>query len=154
MLKLALFRDIGPIIKSGLKRRGDVVKLVFIIALTLSVASLAATQGYTDERLTIRELEFHIGADYRVEFSGVFDHSSKLKALKGVDDVMSLPTLAIEILSTQTVINGVDAANAQFARWHANSFKNTSPEVALDILARDGSIPGVYVGGEIVARIS
>jgi ABC-type lipoprotein release transport system permease subunit len=154
MLKLAVFRDIGPIIKSGLKRRGDVVKLVFIIALTLSVAALAATQGYTDERFTIRELEFQIGADYRVEFSGVSDHSPELTALKGVDDAMPLPTLAIEILSTPTVINGVDAADAQFARWHANSFKNTSPMVALDNLAQGGSIPGVYVGSEVAALIS
>jgi ABC-type lipoprotein release transport system permease subunit len=154
MLKLAMFQDIGPILASGLKRRGDVVKLVFIIALTLSVAALAATQGYTDEQFTIREMEFQVGGDYKVAFSSVSDHAPELEALKGVDDVMPLPTLAIEILSTSTVIHGIDAANAQFARWHSNAFKKTSPGIALDSLAKSGSIPGVYVGSEVASFIS
>ena len=153
MHKLTLFKDIGPIIKSGLKRRGDVVKLVFIIALTLSVASLAVIQGYTDEQFTIREMEFRVGADYRVEFSKLSDHAAQLSGVSGVVEVMPIPTIGVEILSTSTTINGIDASNAGFARWHSNSFKDITPTAALDRLAADESLPGVYVGSGVISFI-
>ena len=153
MLKIKMFKDIGPIIKSGLKRRGDVAKLVFIIALTLSIASLAVIQGYSDEKFTIRELEYQIGADYQVRFSNGSDHTAQVLAVSGVDEVMSLPSMTVEILSSSALIYGIDAGNASFARWHFDSFKGKTPSGALGKLARDDSYPGVYVGSDIASDV-
>jgi len=152
-LKIKMFKDIGPIIKSGLKRRGDVVKLVFIISLTLSIASLAVIQGYSDEKFTIRELEYQIGADYQVRFSNGSDHAAQVLAVSGVDKIMSLPSLTVEILSSSTVIYGIDAENASFALWHFDSFEDESSSGALRKLARDDSYPGVYVGSSIANNV-
>ena len=153
MLKVKLFRDIGPIIKSGLKRRGEVAKLVFIIALTLSIASLAVIQGYSDERFSIRELEYQIGADFQLTFSNGTDHTARVLGVEGVDKAMSLPSVTVEILSASITLYGIDAENASFAKWHENSFRDETPKSALDKLARDDSLPGVYLGSSFASDI-
>ncbi len=153
MLKVKTFRDIGPIIKSGLKRRGEVAKLVFIIALTLSIASLSVIQGYSDERFSVRELEYQIGADFQLTFSNSTDHTGQLLEVDGVDRAMPLPSVTVEIYSASVTLYGIDAENAGFAKWHENSFKGESAESALDRLARDDSLPGIYLGRSFASDI-
>ncbi len=153
MLRISTFRDIGPIVKSGLKRRGDVAKLVFIIALTLSIASLAAIQGYSDEKFSIRELEYQIGADIQVTFSNDTDHSSEILSVTGVREAMSLPSVTVEVLSSSFTVYGIDAENASFARWHDNSFKDESPSSALEKMSRADDTPGVYLGSDVSSDI-
>ena len=153
MLKLNFFKDIGPIIKSGLARRGDVARLIFIIALTLSVATLAVTQGHSDERFSIRELEYRIGADFHVAFTNESDHTTQLMSLDGVDRAMSLPSITVEILNVATTIVGIDAENASFAKWHYDSFADVSPSEALDKLSSDRQLPGIYLGSGIAGNI-
>ncbi len=153
ILKFKMFQDIGPIIKSGLKRRGDVVKLVFIIALTLAIASLAVVQGYSDERFTVREMEYTIGADYQVRFSNSSDHRGVLLSVDGVKEAMSLPSLTVEVLSDSFEIFGIDVENASFAKWHQDSFVDESSSSALDKLPRTNSPPGVYIGSSAASTI-
>ena len=153
MLKVKLFRDIGPVIKSGLKRRGEVAKLVFIIALTLSIASLAVIQGYSDERFSVRELEYQIGADFQLTFSNGTDHTVQILNVDGVDEAMSLPSVTVEILSSSVTLYGIDAENASFAQWHANSFRDETPRSALRKLAGDNALPGVYLGSSFASDI-
>ena len=153
-LGLWFLKDVANIIRSGLKRRGDVARLVVIIVLTLSVATLAVGQGYTDEQYSIRTLEFDIGSDYQLEFSVGGNHTGAISDIEGVSDVMALPGLTAKILSTATTVNGIDPAEAKWARWHEDSFEDITYGEALSLLAKNTSVPRVFLGEELALRVN
>ncbi len=152
-LRLSYLKDVGNIVKSGLKRRGDVARLVVIIVLTLSVATLAVAQGFTDEQYSIRTLEYEIGSDYQLEFSIEENHTALIKDIEGVSRIMALPSLTAKILSTATSVYGMDPANATFAVWHENSFEDLSYDEALSTLDADDGIPRVFLGTELALHV-
>ncbi|MDP6154962.1 MAG: FtsX-like permease family protein [Candidatus Thermoplasmatota archaeon] len=152
-LRLSYLKDVGNIVKSGLKRRGDVARLVVIIVLTLSVATLAVAQGFTDEQYSIRTLEYEIGSDYQLEFSIEENHTVLINDIKGVNQVMALPSLTAKILSTATTVYGMDPAIASFAVWHENSFEDITYEEALSTLDMNVATPKVFLGTELALHV-
>ena len=152
-LRLSYLKDVGNIIKSGLKRRGDVARLVVIIVLTLSVATLAVAQGFTDEMYSVRTLEYEIGSDYQLEFSIEENHTALIKDIEGVSEVMALPSLTAKILSTATSVYAMDPGIASFAVWHENSFEDITYQEALSTLDEDVATPKVFLGTELALHV-
>ncbi len=152
-LKLFFLKDVALIIKSGLKRRGDAAKLVLIIILTLSVATLAAVQGFTDQINSERNLEYEIGADYKVIMSKNGDHVQSLKNIIGIEDAMPITIVNVEIFSTSVTIYGIDAENAMFMAWHDDSFDDITPKSALSEMDKKSEQNGVFLGSNIADEL-
>lgn len=152
-LRLKYLKDVGNIIRSGLKRRGDVARLVVIIVLTLSVATLAVVQGYTDEQYSIRTLEYDIGSDYQLEFSVAGNHTGGIEDIKGISEAMGLPSLTAKILSTAATVYGINSSIAAFAIWHDDSFEDISYRKALSRLNDEVTPPRVFLGTELALYV-
>lgn len=152
-LKMSLLKDVSLIIKSGLKRRGDTRKLVLIIVLTLSVATLASVQGFTDQRFSERNIEYEIGADYKVIFSTHADHTGSLERIDGVNEAMPIPSESVEILSRERPIHGIDSENASFMKWHHDSFKDMDHKEALKKLQKNQDKNGIFLGEDLAEEL-
>lgn len=148
-LRLFFLKDVALIIKSGLRRRGDTAKLVLIIVLTLSVATLAAVQGLTDQRNSERNLEYQIGADFKVTMSNKGDFSDQLENITGISEAMALPSDLVQVNSRDTQIYGIDAERASYFKWHGNSFKGMSASEALKKLDQRADENGVFFGKDL-----
>ncbi|MHA1911136.1 MAG: FtsX-like permease family protein [Candidatus Kariarchaeaceae archaeon] len=144
LMKVNVFKDIGIIVKSGLKRRGDIDRLVVIIVLTLSVATLAASQGFTDEVNSIRTLEYEIGADYHVQYTSLGANLNNFNEVYGIKDVIALPAVQVGVLSTTSILYGMESSIVDKAIWHEDSFKDVSASKAFSELEKHDN--GVIVG--------
>lgn len=141
-LRLPFFNDVKRIIKSGLKRRGDVDRLALIIILTLSIATLATIQGTTEERHAERDLEWQIGADWQVNFNTAADHHANLSQISGFDDSIAFTGYYAKILTATLPImaieNSHELANLQAENpvlyWQEDNFDSYTAEEALQIL--------------------
>ena len=145
-------KDVSRIIRSGLRRRGEIDRLAVIIVLTLSIATLAAAQGHTDQLHTIRTTEWEIGADYQVNFGSETNHSSYFEDIDGIDDVLAIGTSSsIRISSSNYRVTGFDVDKEYQAMvdgdpiglWHDDAFDNLSPEEGLKLLSEDHN--GVFM---------
>lgn len=139
-------KDISRIIRSGLRRRGEIDRLAVIIVLTLSIATLAAAQGHTDQLHTIRTTEWEIGADYQVNFATQANHSSLFDDIDGIDTILAVGTSpSFRISSGNYRIAGFDADKEYQAMldgdpiglWHDDAFDDLSPEEGLKLLSND-----------------
>lgn len=169
-LSLNLFKDIKRIISSGLRRRGGTDRLAIIIVLTLSIATLAAAQGITNENHSLRTLEWEVGSDFQVNYALVGDYSSELLNLTVNNEniIQSVLPLGlgpgVKILNDDFTIIGIDAVseydNLVTGRstgiWHSDAFKGNSPEKALKLL-KDNPL-GIFVSSgtrnKIIAEIN
>ncbi|TFH26932.1 MAG: ABC transporter permease [Promethearchaeota archaeon] len=107
-LNLRVFRDVKRIIKSGLKRRGDVDRLALIIILTLSIAALATIQGTTEEKHAQRDLEWQVGADWQVNFQTAGDHNSNISAITGFEESISLNGVGVRVLTLDIPVFAIE----------------------------------------------
>jgi len=151
-LRLFFLKDVALIIKSGLRRRGDTAKLVLIIVLTLSVATLASVQGLTDQRNSERNLEFQIGADMRITMFDRADHVAELQRIEGIREVMPVPFEFVMVYSRETIAFGIDADRASYLKWHKDSFRGgLTPGEALSKL--DDAPNGVFFGKDLASEM-
>jgi len=151
-LRLFFLKDVALIIKSGLRRRGDTAKLVLIIVLTLSVATLASVQGLTDQKNSERNLEYQIGADLKVTMLNRADHEMDLERIEGIGEAMPIPFEFVMVYSRQTTIHGIDADGSSFLEWHQDSFRGGfSSGEALRML-RDTQ-NGVFFGKDLAGEM-
>jgi ABC-type antimicrobial peptide transport system permease subunit len=148
-LRLFFLKDVALIIKSGLRRRGDTAKLILIIVLTLSVATLAAVQGLTDQKNSERLLEYQIGADFRVSMNNKGDFSQELGDIEGIEEAMAIPSELVQVYSGETVVYGIVPANASYFEWQEDSFKGMSSDEALRKLERRSGENAVFLGKDI-----
>ena len=89
-LRLPIFKDVKNIIRSGLRRRGDIDKLAIIIVLTLSIASISIIQGTTEETAAARTVEWQTGSDLLVNFASAGTYGSNLTKVSGVEDIIGI----------------------------------------------------------------
>ena len=148
-LRLFFLKDVALVIKSGLRRRGDTAKLVLIIVLTLSVATLAAVQGLTDQRNSERSLEYQIGADFRVSMANKGDFSKQLENISGIEEAMAIPSEIVKVYSSDTFIYGIDAENASYFKWHEDSFREITANEAIKKLDQRADENAVFLGKDI-----
>ncbi len=141
-LRLRVVNDVKRIIKSGLKRRGDVDRLALIIILTLSIAVLATIQGTTEERHAERDLEWQVGADWQVNFDTAADHHTNLSQIIGFDESIALTGSYIKILtaglSVLAIENSQELANLKEGKpvlyWQEDNFDSYTAQEALEQL--------------------
>lgn len=155
-LALPSLKDINRIIRSGLRRRGDTNRLAIIIVLTLSIATLAAAQGNTEQVHVTRNLEWEIGSDMQVDFGYNADFSENLTRIDGIDRALSLDTSAkFRILSDNFEARGIDI-DAEYDNlindrsigiWHEDSFRDLSPEKALSSLQINPY--GIFISNQV-----
>lgn len=164
-LSLAVFKDIRLIISSGLRRRGGTDRLAIIIVLTLSIATLAAAQGITNEHHSVRTLEWEVGSDFQVNYALPSNYSNELLNItinneKVVQSVLPLGFgPSIKILNDDYTIVGLDAAseydNLVAGRstgiWHNDAFKGISAKKALKQL-KDNPL-GIFVSSGTKSQI-
>jgi len=151
-LRLFFLKDVALVIKSGLRRRGDTAKLVLIIVLTLSVATLASVQGLTDQRNSERNLEYQIGADLRMTMLNGGDHVAELERIEGIDDAMPIPFEFAMVYSRETIVFGIDAGRASYLEWHMDSFMGgfTASEALRDLERTEN---GVFFGKDLASEM-
>jgi ABC-type lipoprotein release transport system permease subunit len=141
-LRLRVVNDVKRIIKSGLKRRGDVDRLALIIILTLSIAVLATIQGTTEERHAERDLEWQVGADWQVNFDTAADHHANLSQIIGFDESIALTSSYVKILtaglSVLAIENSQELANLKESKpvlyWQEDNFNSFTAQEALQQL--------------------
>ncbi|QEE16765.1 ABC transporter permease [Promethearchaeum syntrophicum] len=141
-LRLKVLNDVKRIIKSGLKRRGDVDRLALIIILTLSIAVLATIQGTTEERHAERDLEWQVGADWQVNFNTPADHHANLSQIIGFDENIALTGTFVKILTSSLSViaieNSFELANLQEGKpvlyWQEDNFNSFTAQEALQEL--------------------
>jgi hypothetical protein len=141
-LRLPVFRDVKRIIKSGLRRRGDTERLAMIIILTLAIASLATIQGNTEEIQAQRELEWHVGADWQVNFVLEDNHHANLSKITGFDSSIAVNTMDTLYLSSEIPVvafeNHQELINFKNGKptlkWQQDTFDAFTPQSALQAL--------------------
>jgi len=148
-LRLFFLKDVALIIKSGLRRRGDTAKLVLIIVLTLSVATLASVQGLTDQMNTERNLEYKIGADFKVNMINKGDFSAQLENITGIREAMAVPSDLVQVYGSYPTLYGINAENASYFEWHENSFEGMTASEALKKLDERADENAVFFGKDL-----
>ncbi|MCH8908131.1 MAG: ABC transporter permease [Candidatus Heimdallarchaeota archaeon] len=165
LLSVAFFKDIKTILRSGLLRRGETDRLAIIIVLTLSIATLAAAQGITDEQHSIRTLEWEVGSDFQVNYAIPGNYADlianlEINSAKPVQSVLPLGIgPAVTILNRAFAIFGLDS-NSEYANlqdekstgiWHDDAFDSLTTSEALKLL-NDNPL-GIFVSGGILGDI-
>ncbi|MHA2252324.1 MAG: ABC transporter permease [Candidatus Kariarchaeaceae archaeon] len=163
-LSLAVFKDVSRIIRSGLRRRGDTDRLAIIIVLTLSIATLAAAQGTTDEQHAIRTIEWEVGSDFQVNFALPSDYTHNLTSIQINGENVVNQALGLGFGPTVTILNdafsivGFNAteeyeninSGKSTGIWHSDSFPGSNKR-ALKKLS-DNPI-GVYLGSDALGTL-
>ncbi len=156
-LSIPSFNDIAIIIKSGLRRRGDTNRLAIIIVLTLSIATMAASQGYTEQLHTQRTLEYEIGSDYQITFSDTGDFMNNITAIDGISDAMAITdSTNFKILNTNFKAKSFDVekelaslkAGKPIGIWHDDSFPDMTVQEALQKM--NDNEYGIFVSEDIL----
>jgi ABC-type lipoprotein release transport system permease subunit len=141
-LKLSMFKDVKNVIKSGLKRRGDMDRLSLIIILTLSIATVATIQGTTEEFQAERNIAWQIGADWQVIYNKAGDYNQNLTQIPGFVDSIGLYTESVKIYSSGLEVVAIDnskeLANLKngnpVIHWQKDNFDRYTPQQGLQIL--------------------
>ncbi|UYP47152.1 hypothetical protein NEF87_003437 [Candidatus Lokiarchaeum ossiferum] len=142
LLAIPVFHDVKQIIKSGLKRRGDIERLAVIIILTLSIASLATIQGNTEETQAERSLEWQIGADWQINFAEENNYHDAIANISGLDDSIALNSMNIRSLSSWISVIAMEneqellnlKQNSPVLFWQNDNFDAFTAEGALQAL--------------------
>lgn len=154
-LNLPKIRNVGLVIRSGLKRRGDIDRLVVIIVLTLSIATLAAIQGYSDQLQIQKGLEYDIGADFKMTFTDTGNHTDTLLNVSGVQAAYPLPQTAVSVLSLHGSVFGYNPSTMDRLIWHDDSFNDISSDKAIQSFQQQeaADMPGILLGSSAAANI-
>ncbi|MCY3410704.1 MAG: ABC transporter permease [Candidatus Heimdallarchaeota archaeon] len=152
-LSLPKLRNVGLIIRSGLKRRGDIDKLVLIIVLTLSITTLSGIQGMTEQSQAERVIDYQIGSDFKITFANEGNYTADVQAIDGVSTVMELPMTSVDILSQSSTFYGMDPNHASSLLWHEDGFDEVSLDDALTDFSSTSDIPEILMG-ETLARVT
>lgn len=141
-LRLPMFKDVKNVIKSGLKRRGDIERLAVIIILTLSIASLATIQGNTEETQAQRDIEWQIGADWKINFAEKGDFHETISNISGLEDSLAINQMWVRSLSSSIKISAIEdekelnnlVNGTPVLLWQRDSFNIYTPQKALQAL--------------------
>ncbi|MCY3414746.1 MAG: FtsX-like permease family protein [Candidatus Heimdallarchaeota archaeon] len=152
-LRLPVFKDVKRVIKSGLKRRGDIDRLALIIILTLSIAAMATIQGNTEELVAQRELEWNTGSDWLVNFQIEGDFRDNLTNIDGFEAAIGGAQIRANSLSSSFRVVAFDnheelsrlKAGNPVIKWQSDNFNAYNAEEALQLLEDHPN--GVFVMG-------
>ncbi|WP_371803957.1 FtsX-like permease family protein [Candidatus Lokiarchaeum ossiferum] len=158
-LRLPMFKDVKNVIKSGLKRRGDIERLAVIIIMTLSIASLATIQGNTDETLAQRKIEWEIGADWQVNFESAGDYYETIQNISGFDDSIAISQTSVQTYSSEFAISAIDNLKEleniengnPIALWQKDTFNKFTPKKALQALKDNPK--GIFVYPDVLFEL-
>jgi len=130
-----LLRDVGRAIQKSSSTEG-VGRLSLIIVLTLSIVTMAATQGYTGSKVDERTVSLSVGSDIRIIFDSELNETeansfirSQLDGAGYTDSTFSITTIPIlylhpsenedNLIETWIILDGA----RDVLRWDADSFK-------------------------------
>ncbi|MCY3411998.1 MAG: ABC transporter permease [Candidatus Heimdallarchaeota archaeon] len=149
--ELSIFKDIKKILISSWRKRGDINRLIFIIIFTLSITSMSIIQGNTEEFVNTRELEWEVGADWKIDFSTADNYSSDLLQIEGFDRLIKSDNLVVNALSSniKVVCYQIDKIlenieeGTPVIKWQEDNFIK---ETAIEALSKIQENPlGVYI---------
>ncbi len=155
-LRLPMLRDVKNVIKSGLKRRGDIERLAVIIIMTLSIAVLSTIQGNTEETLAQRSIEWEIGADWQIDFADEGDFHETISNVSGFEDSMAINQMYLRSLSSYVQLSAIENEKelnnlingTPIAMWQKDTFNTFTPQGALQAL--NDSSDGIFVPARIL----
>lgn len=153
-LSLPKLRNVGLIIRSGLKRRGDIDNLVLIIVMTLSITTLAGVQGVTDFQQQQNIIEYQVGADFKIVFTNQGNYTGNITQFSEVEQVMELPSLSASILSSSTTVYGMDPSVIDDLLWHETGFDHISLSNALADFKTPSDLPEIMIGNQLAEELS
>ncbi|MHA1519830.1 MAG: FtsX-like permease family protein [Promethearchaeota archaeon] len=150
-LRLPMLRDVKNVIKSGLKRRGDIERLAVIIIMTLSIAVLSTIQGNTEETLAQRSTEWGIGADWQIDFAEDGDFHETIHNVSGLEDSLAINQMYLRSLSSTLQLSAIEnekeLANlingTPIAMWQKDTFNTYTAQGALQAL--NDTSDGIFV---------
>ncbi len=150
-LRLPVFRDVKNVIKSGLKRRGDIERLAVIIIMTLSIASLATIQGNTEETQAQRNIQWQIGADWQINFADQGDFHETINNISGFEDSLAINQMYLRTLSFYVQLTAIEndkelnnmKNGIPIAQWQKDTFNTYTPQRALQAL--NDNYRGIFV---------
>ncbi len=150
-LRLPVFRDVKNVIKSGLKRRGDIERLAVIIIMTLSIASLATIQGNTEETQAQRNIQWQIGADWQINFVDEGDFHETINNISGFEDSLAINQMYLRTLSFYMQLTAIEnfkeldnmKNGTPIAMWQPDTFNTYTPQNALQALYDNSN--GIFV---------
>ena len=150
-LSLPLFKDVKRVIKSGLRRRGEVDRLAIIIILTLSIVALSTIQGSTEEGVALRNLQWEIGADANVVYSQPGSYQTNLTALPEIEEAIGIGRVGVRVFSSNyDLVAYEESKEISYLKsgeptllWQPDNFVGESPLDALTKLSTNSR--GIYV---------
>ncbi len=150
-LRLPVFRDVKNVIKSGLKRRGDIERLAVIIIMTLSIASLATIQGNTEETQAQRTIQWQIGADWQINFVNEGDFHETINNISGFEDSLAINQMYLRTLSFYIQLTAIEndkeldnmKNGTPIAMWQQDTFNTYTPQKALQALYDNSN--GIFI---------
>ena len=160
-LNLPVFLDVKQIIRSGLRRRGDSDKLSIIIILCLAITSLTLVQGYTEEAQAVRNLEWRVASDAKVDFLEFGNYEDNLTSFSQINSVTGYGTaqngrfnIGQDPITASAYENQKALADIKDGtpgiNWLETSFDGISAEEALEILAQNENY--VFVNSEFLSE--
>jgi putative ABC transport system permease protein len=150
-LRLPMLRDVKNVIKSGLKRRGDIERLAVIIIMTLSIAVLSTVQGNTEETQAQRAIEWQIGADWQINFANEGDYHETISNVSGLEDSLAINQMWLRSLSSYIPLTAIENEKelnnlingSPIAMWQKDTFNTFTPQGALQAL--NDTTSGIFV---------
>ena len=159
-LRLPMFRDVKNVIKSGLKRRGDIERLAVIIIMTLSIASLSTIQGNTEETQAQRNIQWQIGADWQINFEEEGDFHETIANISGFEDSLAINQIYLRTQSYYMQLTAIENEKEltnmingnPIALWQQDTFNTYTPQRALQALKENSK--GIFVSQDSLFVLS
>ena len=122
--------------KSMRTRRERIVPLLLILTLTFSVTVFAVVEAQTVQINAARQIEYFIGADFRIESGSVpSSRVAEILAVPGVDEATPLIKTFAQIGTVSFDLYGVDsAALASIGKWDPTSMVGADTYATLQAL--------------------
>ncbi|RMG41976.1 MAG: ABC transporter permease, partial [Methanobacteriota archaeon] len=116
-VNLPKLKNVGLIIKSGLKRRGDAKHLIIILVLAISIVSIASIQGRTDLAQKEAMVKFNVGADIKIVFSEEGNYSDQLRPISHIKQFTPIIKKPLRVLSYRGSLFAMNSSFLQFLNW-------------------------------------
>jgi ABC-type antimicrobial peptide transport system permease subunit len=126
-------------VKSMRTRRERIVPLLLILTLTFSVTVFSVVEAQTVQDNAQRQIEYFIGADFRVESGWVpTSRVSEITAIQGIEDATALVRTYAVIGTQSLVLIGIDVtAYSSIGEWDLTSMVGEEFSVVLNRLQND-----------------
>ncbi len=132
-------------------RKGRIIPLMVVLALTMSTTIAFAVQSESFRVDLNREVTYAVGADLRIDTTSKFlNYSDTLATVDGVEDIFPVLSTWAGVASTDITVEALDAsAYATIGKFDESSFPNQEAQSVLGDLATtpNGIIISEFLAG-------